>query len=220
MSDHPSITGTFCHKYRKQCTRSWKPCHLPHSQTQLVYLSHIMCLGPVIGCSTLSRQITKPPPWSAATCSMINPMFNLGVSARTNRELWRYASHQLSRPAVQRIDSLILDWTRNRALARPAVPLKKKKKPSRSRGTVPHHSLHLWLPPPLSPAHVWFANCLLFQKVSFAPPTKVATANRGLFLVRHLGLFRGGPNLSPEFTAGNVEGSWEKWSSYRGSTVL
>lgn len=156
MSDHHSTTGTFCHKYRKQSTHSWKPRHLPHSQTQLVYLSHIMCLGTVIGCSTLSRQITKPPPWSAATCSMINPMFNLGVSARTNRELWRFVSHQPSRAAVQRIDSLILDWTRNRALARPAVPLKKtKKQKTKQRNSSPSFSSSL---PPSSPLH---SSCLV-----------------------------------------------------------
>lgn len=179
-----------------------------------------MCLGQVIGCSTLSRRITKPPPWSAATCSMINPMFNLGVSARTNRELWRFASHQPSRAAVQRIDSLILDWTRNRALARPAVPLKK----NNLLKAEEQFPVILFVSASLVPSpQLMFGLLIVYCSKKFLPlqPTKVATAsNRGLFLVRHLGLFGGGPNLSPEFTTGNVEGSWERWSSYRGSTVL
>lgn len=53
---------------------------------------------------------------------MINQIFNLGVWARTNTVVWKYASHQLSRATVRRIDSLVLEWTRNAALARPAVP--------------------------------------------------------------------------------------------------
>lgn len=94
------------------------------SQTYLAYLLHILRQGPVIECCTLSRQITKSSPWSAATCSMINPVLNLGASDRTNRELWRYAKHQLSQAVVRQIDSFTLDWMRNRTWARSTVVLK------------------------------------------------------------------------------------------------
>lgn len=39
-----------------------KASRLPDSQTPLVYLSHIMRPARVIGCNTLSLQITKPLP--------------------------------------------------------------------------------------------------------------------------------------------------------------
>lgn len=80
---------------------------------------------------------------------MINPIFNLGVSARTNSVVWKYVSHQLSQAAVQRIDSLILDWTRNRALARPAVPLHEKNKKTKNHTLLSERVPNL-SPPSLS----------------------------------------------------------------------
>lgn len=83
---------------------------------------------------------------------MISPIFNLGVSARTNRVLWKYASHQFSQAAVWRIDCLIPDWTRNGALARPAVPLQKRTVLRRGKTSQPtsvlclQQSIHRFLP--------------------------------------------------------------------------
>lgn len=159
-------------KKRKQCRHSREPHPRLLSQTWLAYLFHIIRLGPVIECCTLSQEITKSSPWSMATCSMINPVLNLGASARTNRVLWRYASHQLSQAVVRQINSFTLDWMRNRGLARPDVALIER--PPKPKGTEEQfsvsHFLSVSLLPLHSQAHVWFANRLLFQKVSFAPP--------------------------------------------------
>lgn len=159
-------------KERKQCTHSREPHSRLLSQTWLAYLFHIMRPGSVIGCCTLSLQITKSSAWSAATCSMINPVLNLGASARTNRELWRYASHQLSRAAVQHIDSFTLGWMRNRALARPAVA------PKEPKGTEEEfcvsHFLSVSLLPltPRPRACVCFANVHVYCSKSFLLPHK------------------------------------------------
>lgn len=125
---------------------------------------------------TLSQQITKSSPWSTATCSMINPVLNLGASARTNRVLWRYVSRQLSQAVVRQINSFTLDWMSNRGLARPVVTLiEHPPKPKGTEEFPASHFLSVSLLSLHSQAHVWFANRLLFQKVSFAPSqTKLA----------------------------------------------
>lgn len=69
-----------------------RPSHLPHSQTLLVYLSHIMRLGRVIGCSTLSSQITKPTPnpgrrvqWSTQCLTLASQPEQIGWSGSMRR---------------------------------------------------------------------------------------------------------------------------------------
>lgn len=79
-------------KEKKKKNIHEKPSHHLHSQTQLVYLSHIMRPGRVIGCNTLNRRITKPPPnphrhvqWSTQSLTSASQPEQIGWSGSMRR---------------------------------------------------------------------------------------------------------------------------------------
>lgn len=118
---------------------------------------------------------------------MINPVFNLDVSARTNKVVWKYASHQLSQAAVECIDSLILDWTHNRALAWPAVQ-KREKKPT-SNNSQPNFFVSLQLSPFLAPQAMFGLLIVYCSKELLPLWTGVAMVSKRFCLVIQLGLW-------------------------------